>query len=91
MYEKNPKKITRKVFKHSETSPLDSITDRHSNILTDPEDIAQEIYIQQSINNRPTVPTCPYQNIHSPYCTCGVRQYPWHDLEGFTIDQRGEA
>ena len=28
MYEKSPKKINRKVFKHSETSPLDSITDR---------------------------------------------------------------
>ena len=90
MYEKNPKKINRKVFKHSETSPLDSITDRQNNILTNPEDIAKEIYIQQSISNRPTVPTCHYQNTHPPHCTCGVRQYPWHDLEGFTIDQRGE-
>ena len=80
----------RKVFKHSETSPLDSITDRQNNIVTNPEDIVKEIFIQQSINNRPTVQTCHYQNIHPPYCTCGVRQYPWHDLEGFTIDQRGE-
>ena len=91
MYKKNPKKINRKVFKHSETSPLDSITDRHNQILTNLEDIAKEIYIQQSINNRPTVPTCKYLNTHPPYCTCGVRQYPLHDLEGFTIDQRGES
>jgi hypothetical protein len=90
MYEKSPKKINRKVFKHSETSPLDSITDRQNNILTNPEEIAKEIYIQQSISNRPTVPTCHYQTIHPPYCTCSVRQYPWHDLDGFTIDQRGE-
>jgi hypothetical protein len=90
MYEKSPKKINRKVFKHSETSPLDSITDRQNNILTNPEDIAKEIYIQQSISNRPIVPTCYYHNIHPPHCTCGVRQYPWHDLEGFTIEQRGE-
>ena len=41
-YEKNPKKINRKVFKNFETSPLDSITDRQNNILTRPEDIAQE-------------------------------------------------
>ena len=90
IYEKNPKKINKKVFKHLETSPLDSITDRQNHILTSPKDIAKEIYIQQSINNRPTVPTCHYQNIHPPYCTCGVIRYPWHDLEGFTIDQRGE-
>jgi hypothetical protein len=88
---KIPKKIDRKVFRHSETSPLDSITDRQNNILTNPEDIAREIYIQQSISNRPTVPTCHYQNIHPLHCTCGVRQYPWHNLDGFTIDQRGES
>ena len=90
MYEKSPKKINRKIFKNSETSPLDFIIDRHNNILTSPKDIAKEIHIQQSISNRPTVPTCYYQNIHQPHCTCNVRQYPWHDLEGLTIDQRGE-
>ena len=90
MYEKNPKKINSKVFKYSETSPLHSITDRQNNILTSPEDIAKEIHIQQSISNRPTVSTCHYHNIHPPYCTCGVRQYPWHDLEGFTINQHCE-
>ena len=89
MYKK-PKKINRKVFKHSETSPLDSITDRQNNILTNYKDIAKKIYIQQSISNRPIVPTCHYQNTHPLYRTCGVRQYPWHDLEGFTIDRRGK-
>ena len=76
MYEKNPKKINRKinqkVFKNTETSPLDFIIDRQNNILTNPEDIASEIYIQQSISNRPTVLTCHYQNTHPLHCTCGV-------------------
>ena len=81
MYEKNPQKINMKVFKISETLPLDSIINRHNNILTSHEDIAQEIHIQQSISNHPTVPTCYYQNTHQPHCTCNVRQYPWHDLE----------
>ena len=91
LYEKNPKKVNRKVLKNSSTSPLDSITDRHSNILTNPEDIAQEIYIQRSLSNRPTIPTCDHQTTHPPQCTCNVRQYPWHDLDGFTIDQRGDS
>ena len=90
MYKKSPKIINRRVFKNSETSPLHSIFDRHNNILTNPADIASEIYTQQSISNRPTVPTCHYQNTHLPHCTCGVRQYPWHDLDGYTIDKRGE-
>ena len=25
-----------------------------------------------------------------PNCTCGVRQYPWHDLNGYIIDKRGD-
>ena len=90
MYEKSPKKINRKVFKNTETSPLDSIIDKHNNILTNPEDIALEIYTQQSISNRPTVSTCKYQNTHPIHCTCAVRQYPWHDLDGYIIDKRGE-
>jgi hypothetical protein len=48
IYEKNPKNINKKVFKQSESSPQDSIMDRHNNILINPENIAKEIYIQQS-------------------------------------------
>jgi protein-tyrosine-phosphatase len=76
MYEKNSKKINRNVFKNTKTSPLDSIIDRQNNILTNPEDIASEIYAQQSISNRPTVSTCHHQNTHPIHCTCEVRQYP---------------
>lgn len=90
LYDKSPKKINRKVFKNNETSPLDCLTDRHNNILTSLDDIANEIHIQQSISNRPTVPTCHFQPDHPQECTCAVRQYPWHDLDGFIIDKRGE-
>ena len=62
--------------------------DRNNNILTSLENIANEIHIQQSISNKPTVPTCYFQPEHPPKCTCGVRQYPWHDLNGFVINKR---
>ena len=86
---KNPKKINKKVIKNQETPPLDCITDDHNAILTNPEDIANEIHKQQSISNSPTVPTCYYQPEHTLYCNCAVRQYPWHDLDGFVMDKRG--
>ena len=90
LYDLSPKKINKRVFKNQETPPLDCISDKHKNILTNPTDIANEIHNQQSISNRPTVPTCYYQPEHPPKCTCGVRQYPWHDLDGFVIDKRGD-
>ena len=76
LYEKSPKKINKRVFKQQEIPPLDCIMDRNNNILTNPEDIANEIYAQQSISNRPTVPTCHFQPEQPINCTCGVRQYP---------------
>jgi hypothetical protein len=76
LYELSPKKINWQVFKNNEPSPLDSLTDRQNNILTNPKDIAKEIHIQQTTSNRPTVPTCYYQPDHHNHCTCAVRQYP---------------
>jgi DNA-binding protein Fis len=58
LYETNPKRINRKVFKNLETPLLDCITDSNNNILTNPDDIANEIHIQQTLSNKPTVPTC---------------------------------
>ena len=90
MYDKSPKKINRKVFKNNDTCPLDSIVDSRNKILTNPADIASESYLQQTISNRPTVPTCHYPNKHTLHCTCAVQQYPWHDLDGYKMDKRGE-
>jgi hypothetical protein len=88
IYEKNPNKINKRVLKNHETPPMDCITDEHNNILTNHVDIANIIHKQQSIYNRPTVPTYYYQYKYMPKCTCGVRQYPWHDLTGFTMNKR---
>jgi hypothetical protein len=46
--------------------------------------------MQQSITNKPTVPTCHYQPDHNPDCTYGIHQYSWHDITGFTIDKCGD-
>jgi hypothetical protein len=53
------------IFKNTDNTTLDSIQDRQGNILTNPEDIAEEIYIQQSILNQPAIPTCHHQPTHS--------------------------
>ena len=91
LYAKNPKQINRKVFKTIDTPPLDSLIDNHNNILTHLDDIATKIHRQQSLINRPIIPTCLYQPDYHIHCTCVVRQYPWHDLVGFTREQRGQS
>ena len=63
--------------------------DQNNYIVTNPKDIPNKIHIQQSISNHPTIPTCQYLPNHPPQCICGVRQYPWHDIEGFIINKRG--
>jgi hypothetical protein len=85
-----PKRIFKVIFKNTENTTLDSIKDRQGNILTNPKDIAKEIYIQQPILNQPALPTYHHQPNHDQKCVCGVRQYPWHDLNGFVLEKRGE-
>jgi hypothetical protein len=53
LYNTSPKKNNRIVFKILNTPPLNSLMDCHYNSLIHPDDIATEIHIQQSINNRP--------------------------------------
>jgi hypothetical protein len=84
-----PKRIHKVIFKNTDNTTLDSIKDRRGNILTNPDDIAEEIYIQQSILNQPVIPTCYHQPNHELECVCGVRQYPWHDVKGFVLEKRG--
>ena len=36
-----------------------------------------------------TISTCHFLPNHPPQCTCQVRQYPWHDIDEFIIDKRG--
>jgi hypothetical protein len=84
-----PKRIHKVIFKNTEYTILDNIKDRQGNILTNPKDMATEIYIQQSILNQPAIPTCHHQPNHDSNCVCGVRQYLWHDLDGFVLEKRG--
>jgi hypothetical protein len=85
-----PKRIHKVIFKNTDNITLDSIKNRQGNILTNLEDIAEEIYIQQSILNQPAIPTCQHQPTHNCECVCAVRQYPWHDLSGFVLKKRGD-
>jgi hypothetical protein len=61
-----PKRIYKVVFKNIDNTTLNSIKDKQGNILTNLEDIAEEIYIQQSILNQPSTPTCHHQPNHDP-------------------------
>jgi hypothetical protein len=60
-------------------------------VITHPVDIADEIFLQQTKTNTPTVKTCTYQSQHPLDCTCQVRQYPWHDITGFILQKRGKS
>jgi hypothetical protein len=53
LYDKPPQKINKKVFQDNDTSTLDSIIDRYNNILTNLENIVQEIYINSLLAMNP--------------------------------------
>jgi hypothetical protein len=74
-----------------ENTMLDNIEDRQANILINPKDIAEEIYIQQSILNQPAISTCYHQPNHDPKCVCRDRKYPRHDLDGFILEKRRDT
>ena len=71
-----PKRIHKVLFKNTENTTLDNIRDRQGNILTNPEDIAKEIFIQHSILNQSFTPACPHQPTHDRECICGVKTIP---------------
>jgi hypothetical protein len=89
LYNISSKKANQKIFKNHDIPPLDPILDRSNNILTNPDNMAHEIHLQQTIINKSQVPTCYYQLDHDSDCTCSVYQYPWHNIIGYTIDKYG--
>lgn len=72
LYSISPKKTNQKIFKNNNIPSLDSLLDRNDDILTNPNDMANEIYIRQTTINRPQVPTYYYQLDHGPNCSCNV-------------------
>ena len=85
-----PKRIYIVIFQNTDNTTLDSMKDRQGNILTNLEDIAEEIHIQQLILNQPATPTCHHQTTHNCKCICAVRQYFWHNLSRFTLEICGD-
>ena len=63
-----PKQGNKAIFKKSDNPPLDSLLDSNNNIITHPTDIADEIFIQQSATNAPTMKTCIHQPQHHATC-----------------------
>ena len=49
------------------------------------------MHIQQSHIKKPTIPTCYYQPNDQQNCTCAIRQYSWHNLDGYIINKTGDA
>jgi hypothetical protein len=86
-----PKQGNKAIFQNFDNPPLDSLLDKNNNIITHPTNIADEIFIQQSTTNAPTVKTCNHQPQHNLDYTCQVRQYPWHDFNGFILQKRGDS
>lgn len=76
-------KKNHKIFKTNNTSPLDFLLDYNNNIFTNPDDIANEIYTQQSIINKPTVPTYYYQPDNDSECTIDKRGNPNTPLHAY--------
>ena len=83
-----PKQGKEVVFQNNDKPLRDSLMDLNSNIITHPTDIANKIFIQQSKTNAPIVKTCKHQPQHPHDCTCQVRQYPWHDINGLILQKR---
>jgi hypothetical protein len=61
-----PRRIYQRIFKNIDTPPLDCLCNRAGNILINLVDISEEIFNQQSLINRPTIPLCLFQPTHLP-------------------------
>jgi hypothetical protein len=85
-----PKNIHRTLFKGQNMHNIDCIRNNNNDILTHLENIAQEIYMQQRKFFSPTVPIYTNPTDHPPKCTCLIRQYPWHETNGFILEKRGK-
>lgn len=82
------KEIQKKSFKiaHPPSSTISRTKITISLLI--PKILLTKFFIPQSINNQPFIPTSYCQPQHLFTCTCGVRQYPWHDLDSFTLETK---
>ena len=84
-----PKTIHKKIFQPTTENYMDCIQNSQGIMLTNPSDIANEIYKTQQISFQRQAPNCD-DTIDHPYtCVCSIRKYPWHTQDGIMLDKRG--
>ena len=71
-----PKSIHKKIFQPTSENSLDCIQNSNGTILTNPADIAQEIYRTQQSSFQREAPNCDDAIDHPDTCMCAVRKYP---------------
>ena len=68
---------------------MDCIQNPQGIILTNPTDIANEIYRTQQSSFQRQAPNCDDIVDHPITCLCAIRKYPWHTQDGLILDKRG--
>ena len=71
-----PKTIHKKIFHPTTESCMDCIQNSQGTILTNPTDIAHEIYKAQQSSFQRQAPNCDDTIDHPPTCLCAIRKYP---------------
>jgi hypothetical protein len=84
-----PKAIHKKIFQPTTENSLDCLQNSHGIILTNPKDVASEIFHTQQSSSQRQAPNCEDTTDHPATCTCAVRKYPWHTQDGIILDKRG--
>ena len=83
------KTIYKKIFHPTIESSLDCIRNSKGDILTKPQDIANEIYsTQQIISFQRQIPLCSDTTDHPSSCQCAIRKYPWHTHDGIILEKK---
>jgi hypothetical protein len=84
-----PKSIHKNIFQPTTENSLDCIQNPNRTILTNPSDIAHEIYRTQQSSFQRQAPTCEDSIDHPDTCMCAIRKYPWHTQDGIILEKRG--
>ena len=83
-----PKTIHKKIFHPTIESSLDCIQNSKGDILTRPQDIANEIYSTQQTSFQRQIPLCSDTTDHPSNCQCAICKYSWHTHNGIILDKK---
>ena len=84
-----PKTIHKKIFQPTTENFMDCIQNPQGIMITNPTDIANEIYRTQKSSFQRQAPNCDDTIDHPTSCLCVIRKYPWHTQDGLILDKRG--